>query len=45
MALRERYWTVIGEHRGPWEGASPESKHAWIVVAKQARDLWEGIPR
>lgn len=44
--LRETYWERIGETpRWPWEEASVASKAAWIAVALQARDMWEGIPR
>ena len=46
--LRSTYWRESGYENSrseDWDLASTKSKEGWIAVAKQARDLWEGIPR
>lgn len=46
--LRATYWRESGfsnSRSEDWEQASEKSRVGWIAVAKQARDLWEGIPR
>jgi len=39
--LRAAYWATVGQpDRKPWEEASPESRIAWVLVARLAKELW-----
>jgi hypothetical protein len=37
--LRKTYWAEVGESRGPWAEASPESQRAWVQVVRRMHSI------